>query len=190
MLWLDTTNVSNAEVRQVEFWNSLRESIHEGTFWADRIKQMRDQPIDRLKLAIENLPLPAAFREAAIATRALIRARKKITASFSGELALLYWLAAIESFGVPYSDYLQQPGFNVFQSVPGAVLKSLPFTYDHLGYNQLPLLTKTDTKLLVSLWGEPVTHSTLNKVYRKLWHSYEVVEKQRQLQERINLWSS
>ncbi len=69
-------------------------------------------------------------------------------------------------------------------------MKSLPFTYDRLGYNQLPLLTKADTKWLVSLWGEPASHSTLNKVYRDLWNSYEVAEKQRQLQERIKLWSS
>jgi hypothetical protein len=189
MKWLDTANAEDSQAAQAAFWQQLNADVQSEAFWADRIKQLNDQPIERLRMAIENLPLPAAFREAAIATRALIRARMKRREDHADELALLYWLGAIESFGVPYSEYLQQPGFNVLQSVPGQVIKSLPFTYNQLGYQELGLLNQTDAKWCVSLWGEPQTHTTLNSLHADLWHKYEKAERERQEQERAKLRS-
>jgi len=189
MKWLDTTNAENSQAAQAARWNQLRADLQGEAFWADRIKQFKDQPIQRLRVAIANLPLPAAFREAAVATRALIKARLKRGEDHTDELVLLYWLGAIESFGLQYSEYLKQPGFNVLQFVPGQVIKSLPFTYDQLGYKQLGLLNKTDAKWCTSLWGEPQAHTTLNALHSDLWHEYEEVERQRQERERAELWS-
>lgn len=180
MKWLDTSDTQSSAANQTAFWDKLRADLHAGTFWADRITKLRDQPIERLKLAIENLPLPAAFREAAIATRSVIRERIKNNDDIAEELALLYRLAAVESFGIPYSAYLQQPGFNVLQSIPGDIIKSLPFSYSQLGYKQLSLLNKTDIQWCVARWGEPLNHTTLNKLHSDTWRNFEIEEKLRQ----------
>ena len=142
---------------------------------------LREEPLKRLRLALENLPLPAAFREAAVAVRAIIREKQKAKSEFTEDVVLLYWLAAVESFGLPYSEFLCQPGFNVLESIPGNVIKSLPFSYQDLGYNQLSLLNKTDIKWCVARWGEPNQHTTLNALHNAVWRKYEreLPEKQR-----------
>ena len=189
MNWLDIPDGKSLAVNHVAFWGKLRADLRDGTFWADRITELRNQPVERLKLAIDNLPLPAAFREAAIATKAVIRERIKKNEDFADELALLYWLAAIESFGIPYSEYLQQPGFNVLQSIPVDVIKSLPFSYSQLGYKHLGLLNKTDIKRFVARWGEPLEHTTLNKLHAETWRKFEIEERLRQERQRQALWS-
>ena len=188
MNWLESSDAKSTENRTIDCWKNLRSSLEQGTFWADRITKLRDQPIERLQLAIENLPLPGAFREAAIAMRTLIRSRLKRKENYLDELILLYWVAAIESFAIPYSNFMNQPGFNVMESIPGSVIKSLPFTYQELGYKQLGLLNKTDCKWLVATWGEPAKHTTLNEVHKELWHKYEIELLERQAQKRASLW--
>lgn len=155
------------------FWATHRDNLDVEEFWADRIKKYRGEPVERLRIAVENLPLPAAFREAAVATRALIREKRKLGQDYEEGLTLLYWLAATSSFSVPYSEALQQPGYNVLESIPGAVVKNLPFTYETLGYEKLTLLNKTDIKWLKEAWGETQTHSTLNAMHAELWKKYE-----------------
>ena len=189
MKWLDTRADQDTSANSAAFWAAHRAALQDGSFWADRITRFRDQPIERLKLAIENLPLPAAFREAAIAIRALARERIGRQEDFTDELVLLYWLAAIESFGVPYSHFLGQPGFNVLRSIPGQVIKALPFNYVRLGYKQLGLLNKTDTRWCIARWGEPAVHTTLNELHSDIWHKYENKEQGRQIRQREKLWS-
>nr|BAJ06840.1 putative uncharacterized protein [uncultured bacterium] len=171
--WHKTENDTEAEEFTSDFWTRHREELQAGEFWADRIKSLRGEPVKRLKLALENLPLPASFREAAIATRALIKEKRKNNQNYEEELALLYWLAAINSFSVPYSEVLQEPGYNVIESIPGKKLKELPFTYQELGYEQLELLNKIDTKWLIEAWGNPKAHSTLHKIHNNVWSEYE-----------------
>jgi hypothetical protein len=84
---------------------------------------------------------------------------------------------------------LRQPGFNVLQSVPGQIFKSLPFTYAELGYKNLDLLNKTDVKRIVACWGEPLIHTTLNSIHASTWHKYEIEEGLRQERERRALLS-
>lgn len=149
------------------------ELVHKGTFWADEIKKYRDNPEKRLKIAIENLPLPAAFREAAIALRAKIRSKRKVKINFDSELEMLYLLAVIESFSIPYSRNLETPGYNVMEFTPAEVIKNLPFSYTDLGFEKLELLNKTDKKLLVDCWGKPKKHSTLHKLHYDVWLKFE-----------------
>lgn len=101
--WYKTTSDEEAKARSINFWNRHAADLHAGNFWADRIKQLRGEPLKRLRLALDNVPLPASFREAAIAVRALIREKKKTGEAYEEELALLYGLAAINSFSIPYS---------------------------------------------------------------------------------------
>ena len=81
----------------------LGSDTNTGKFWADRIKDLRGEPARRLGLAFENLPLPGAFREASIATRALIRSKRKAGDEFEEELRLLYWFRGGAS-SCPSSD--------------------------------------------------------------------------------------
>ncbi len=169
---------SNAfvEIDEDEFY-SVRskhfEKIQAGEWWSDKIKKLRDKPHERLQLAIENLPCPAAFRECAIALRALIREKRKQKLELSVQLRMLYQIAAIESLSIPYSEALKEPGFNVMDSIPGGLIFKLPVSYDKLGYKRLELLNKTDAKWMIELWGEPEIHSTFNKLHNKIWAQYE-----------------
>jgi hypothetical protein len=171
--WIDSESDDEAAARARDFWAALGQDLDTGQFWAERIKQYRGDPGKRLRMAIAHLPLPAAFREAAIATRALIREKRQAGEPHEEELTLLYWLAAVRSFMLEYSERLQEPGFNVVEAVPGKIIRSLSFSYSHLGYEQLELLNKTDCKWLVEAWGEPQTHTTLNEIHRDTWREYE-----------------
>lgn len=171
--WHKMTCDSEAEKHAMDFWDRHRKELQVGEFWADRIKKLRNEPIKRLSLALENLPLPASFREGAIAIRALISEKRKAKANYEEELALLYWLAAINSFSVPYSEVLTEPGYNVIESIPGSKLKALYFSYKDLGYEKLGLLNKTDVKWFIEAWGEPKCHSTLHELHIDLWKEYE-----------------
>lgn len=171
--WRKTETSDDTDAFSSEFWSRHREDIASGNFWADRIKKYRSEPAERLRIALENLPLPAAFREAAIAVRSLIRACRKATESYDEQLTFLYWLAAIDSFGVPYSERLQEPGYNVVESIPAKILKGLSFSYTQLGYEKLNLLNKTDVKWLVEKWGQPMCHTTLHDLHMTVWNEYE-----------------
>ena len=172
-LWNHTTTSSETEAFSSAFWSDHQDAIASGQFWADRIKTLRGEPIERLRLAIENLPLPAAFREAAIAVRSLIREARKMESPIHDHLAFLYWLAAVDSFSIPYSEELKEPGYNILESIPAKELKALPFSYTQLGYKYLPLLNKTDVKWLVAQWGEPKSHNTLHQMHIDVWVKYE-----------------
>lgn len=172
MRWLETTK-NNNRLASVSFWEKLKQDVESGSFWADKIKDLYSEPAERLALAMENLPLPGAFKEATIAARALIRQKRKAKDLYLEELELLYWLAAIESFSIPYSKYLKQPGFNVMQSVPGDEIIKMDVHYSKLGYEKLNLLNKTDAKWLVEVWGKPKSHTTMHKLYKSIWQKYE-----------------
>lgn len=171
--WLQTYTDSEAGARSNDFWASMREDVDAGEFWADRIRRYRTDEQMRLQLALKHLPLPAAFREASVALRAFIRVKRKEKQPYEEELAFLYWLAAICSFPIPYSEKLQEPGFNVIESIPGMVIRNLPFEYRVLGYKKLELLNATDKKWIIEVWGEPERHSTLHELHRSVWDTYE-----------------
>jgi hypothetical protein len=171
--WIQTESDFESKISSNKFWANLGKQVHSGEFWAERIKGLKNEPLKRLKLALENLPLPASFRDAAIAIRALIREKRKAKTNYGEELSLLYWLAGINSFLIPYSEKLQEPGFNVIESMPGKIVQSIPFTYSELGYKYLDLLNKTDIKWITDAWGEPENHTTLHELQIEIWNKYE-----------------
>lgn len=189
MSWLASKNDNDTAKNSSLFWEKLKSDLQEGQFWADAIKNYRGEPAKRLSMAMENFPLPGAFKEAAIAIRGLIKEKKKNNESYSNELTMLYWVAAINSLSIPSSSYLQQPGFNVMEAIPGSVINALQFSYYELGYEELKLLNKTDVKLIIKEWGEPKVHSTLNNIYSSLWHEYEKKVKANQEQKLKELLS-
>ena len=151
-------------------FSDLSAQIQSGDFWADR--RFGGDYAGRLKNAMENLPLPAAFRDSLIAVRGIIKAHIKAGNPYANELVLLYWLAALESFSMPHSEKLQSPGFNILISIPWNVITSLEFEYSTLGYQDLSL-KKTDIKWLTTAFGEPISHSSLIVMYRHIWDTHE-----------------
>lgn len=171
--WLSSTRTDDSGARSEQFWSDIRRDAQTGEFWADQARRAKDDSRKRLQIALKMLPLPAAFREAAIAVRTMIREARKDKRSTGRQLELLYWLAAVASFSVPYAARSRQPGFNVLEAGSGAEIAALPFTYDSLGYERLDLLTATDKQAIAAAWGEPASHSTLNELHREVWERYE-----------------
>lgn len=171
--WLSSTRTDDSGSRSEQFWSDIRRDAQAGEFWADQARRAKDDSQKRLQIAMKVLPLPAAFHEAAISVRAMIRDAKKDKRSTGRQLELLYWLAAVSSFSVPYAERSRQPGFNVMEVGSGAEIAALPFNYDSLGYEKLDLLTATDKHAIAVAWGEPGNHSTLNELHRDAWERYE-----------------
>lgn len=169
--WFNTT--SDEEIESDEFWEKFSANVRQGEFWVHEIHRHKNEPYQRLKIALFNLPLPAAFKESAIALRLLIKEKRAKKESFDAELCFLYWLAAVDSFVLPCCKTISMPGFNVIQIIPALKLKKLDFTYQELGYENLTLLNKTDCKWLQEIWGPPITHITLNDLHSDLWDAYE-----------------
>ena len=173
MIWLDITTQAEASMRESRMWGiSLTptedggisghvqgEGLYEGEqFWADAIRQTYDDSAARLAMAKRHLPLPAAFREAALALRATIRAHKKSSADFDAELRELHHWAAVESVA----------NYSELEITPFAEISALDLRPEVLGWNELSLLNQTDRKLMSERWAAPTQHSTGAALYPKI----------------------
>lgn len=100
-----------------DLWERLRTSIAEDKFWAFQARASADEPDTRLRIAVENLPLPGAFREAAVALRRIISHKRKSGAPYDEELQFLYSLAATSSFAseTAYIEELAEPSWNAIE---------------------------------------------------------------------------
>lgn len=110
--WSESENYSEAEEKSKSFWVGLKRKFDDNNSWVERVKSESDDG-KKLVLALKFIPLPQAFQQSAIALRSLIKSKKKESIPYVDELYFLYWLAAIKSFSVPYSQLLGEPGFNV-----------------------------------------------------------------------------
>ena len=172
--WYDSVATDDMRRLSSNFWEGLRSDINSNMFWTERIKLYKDEPDERLKISMDNLPLPGAFKQAAIALRAIIRSKRKEKIDYNDELTMMYWLAAVDSFSIPDSRVCKEPGFNVIESIPGSIIRELPFEYKTLGYTKLPLLNQSDIKWLTEMWGKPKRNSTLHALHKDVWKQYEI----------------
>jgi hypothetical protein len=172
--WFEKLKIASRSDLVMDDYFRLHQEIEDGEFWYDKIKRLRSESIKRLKLAMENLPLPAAFNEAAKAIRALIRESKDEDKVCIEYLNQLYKLACIRSFMLDYAPILKMPGYNVMLSIPGGYLFKLKMDYIEIGLDKLDLLTKTDKKMIFEKWGEVKNHRTMNEMYKELWDRAEI----------------
>lgn len=144
----------------------------EKIFWYDQIHNLKGEPGERLELALKMLPLPAAFREAAIASRAIIRQKRKDKQEHDNLLQGLYMLAALEGFcfATPYIVNIGVPAYSVVELIPRNLLFGLPMPYSEIGYKHIPA-SVTDAKWFVAAWGEPDDHKDPQKYHEKLWQT-------------------
>ena len=172
--WIEKMEISSKKDAVMDNYLELHQSIANGEFWYDKIKKLRADSTKKLELALANLPLPAAFQEAAIALRALIKEAKSKIEDYTSHLRNLYELACVFSFMLNYAPKLEQPGFNMMLEIAGGLLFRLKMDYSEIGVEQLTLLNKTDKKLLVEIYGEPHKHTTMNEVYKEIWDQKEL----------------
>ncbi|EJC80246.1 hypothetical protein Rleg4DRAFT_1866 [Rhizobium leguminosarum bv. trifolii WSM2297] len=172
MLWVETTTDEEARALDRQIWDfSTREepdgtiisqapgpAPENGEFWSDALDRIKDDPDQRYAMARRHLPLPAAWREMAVALRMKIRKARKEKTGYEDLLRELHHLAAMSSYA----------GYGIIQRVPYVRLAGLDLTYDRVGFNQLLLLGATDGKWMRELWGEPSTHSTAAELYEDM----------------------
>ena len=173
MIWLETRNQDDADGRRMAMWGTVVSETPEGglhgqvrgdglyegdRFWADAIKDTYDDPGRRLEMAKRNLPLPAAFREAAIALRAIIRDKRKLGEPFQGELLELHQLAAVASLA-PYDP---------LDITPYAKISELDLSPTRIGWDALSLLNKTDRTLMAEVWCAAGQHVSGEALYPQI----------------------
>ncbi|MDY3305576.1 hypothetical protein [Psychrobacter sanguinis] len=173
MLWFNETqdDVNKRIMSGISL--SLGGTATEDSFWLTELQRNKTNPYKRYQSALKGLPYPAAFREAALGLRAIIREKAKNKQSAEEELTELYKIAVWQSFSMAYSNKAQTSGYSILERIPGSVIANLDYYYQDMGYEKLELINKTDAKRLVELWGEPDGHKTLLEADPKLWMKYE-----------------
>ena len=139
-----------------------------GAEWRDAIKQSKDNPYERLKLALQMLPYTTAFNEAAIALRAILREK---TTNTDAALQLLYLLAAIHSFIALEPE--TPSGDKVAAAISGTAVLALGYNYASLGSEALPLLNLTDKTHMEEVWGPAQQHLRLSDLHPVAWQHYQ-----------------
>ena len=130
--------------------------------WKERCKIFRDkkQFQQALAAAQEAWPQWQSYEQTAITLRSMIKALE------SGEkekmdalLHTLYRNASEASFLYDRAAGQTTPRWQtIAQTTDRLELEKLPFAWQSLGYKELKLLTATDIKSMVKLWGEPDHH--------------------------------
>lgn len=148
-------------------------TIPAGVFWIDDLEPFESAPDRRLALAHKYMPLPAAFQEAAIALRAMIRDPSRQDAEGERLLERLHRTAALENFLLaPIASPDVGSPYNVAASVPRDAWERLPMPYREIGYRRLPLLTLEDSEWLRVAWGEPDCHRSAREYHEAVWNEY------------------
>lgn len=169
MLWTETTTDEEAGSLNEAMWGTVVTEEADGSivgrtngppteggqFWADAISKLKDDPTARLAMARRHFPLPAAWREAALALRAMIRKARKDGVPYEAELRELHRIAAVSSFAA----------YGIIERVPYARIATLDLRYERLGAERLTLLQKTDVKWMRESWGEPEDHTSISELY-------------------------
>lgn len=114
----------------------------------------------------------STFSRAAVTIRKAIREQRKKGQIHDYLLAVLYDLAAIDSFmnAYPFDIETQLPAYHVREKVAEDQWPQiLQYDYQTLGYEKLLLLNATDKSWIKNMWGDPRKHSTLRVLQQKEW---------------------
>jgi hypothetical protein len=122
--------------------------------------------------SLKNLPLPAAFGDVKSNLQKMIKEKHMAQEDTRKLYEMLYGFGVLSSMGIPYSERLEMPGYNVFEIMPGGSLIKLPMPYKEIGYEKLEF-NKSVCKAFQELWGIPDNHITLNEYYPDIWKYYE-----------------
>lgn len=149
-----------------------------------------DEIQERLKNAKKSFPLPAAYRDALICMRKIIRAKKKAKEPYKKELKQLYRFACEYNFfeSYPYLENVGEPSINLAEVIKKTEFSSLKMPYNEIGYKHIPELKKTDIKWLIAEFGEPANHTTVSQYHINYLKKMEGLLKEKRKREREQLW--
>jgi hypothetical protein len=181
MLWVDTKTDSEVEALHASIWNPVFATEEDGSitgrcpgpveeggdFWYDTLQREKADPVRRYEIARRHLPLPAAWREMAIALRAMISLARKSDESYENYLKELHQLASIWSFSDPAPSGRAGTGYRIMELTPYAKFAAFDLQWNRIGCDKLALLNQSDRKLMRYAWGEPDNHSTASQLYRE-----------------------
>ena len=138
-------------------------------FWTDTIKRLKKTGKNREIVAVsrENLPLPEAFNEMAIALRKLIRARRREKEPHNDLLKRLYRAAVWQNFFADIDCGLMEQADTC--RVAGQFIPRIKCDYNLIGYEHLDMLGVNDVKWMVAAWGEPKHHNLARKINLALY---------------------
>ena len=181
MRWIDTTTEDQVVRRDEALWEPVWTPTETGIeghtpgpcedggeFWYETLQRSKDDPRMRYEIAERHLPLPAAWREMAIALRAMIRQARKDGADAELALRKLHGLAALWSFAVE-TDADKGIGYGLFEMTPYSRFAGLDLSWERIGCDELVLLNPTDRKWMRAAWGEPPVHSTAKRLHSELY---------------------
>jgi len=135
--------------------------------WRQSVLEMRKKKQIELALNLckSKFPLYTAYREATLILKSTLQNEGSSQAKIQGILSQLYKTAAIaELIHMKKSAENKRLPYKV-KITDITLLEKIPIDYNKLGYLELPLLTKKDTKVLVSHWGEPRKHDSPRNLY-------------------------
>ena len=139
-------------------------------FWTDTIKRLKKTSQNREIVAVskENLPLPEAFSEMAIALRKQIRGKRKGKEPHNDLLKQLYHAAVWQNFfaDIDACCLLEQADSC---RVAGQSIPRVKCDYNLIGYEHLDMLGVNDVKWMVAAWGEPKHHNMARTINLELY---------------------
>ena len=136
--------------------------------WRQSVLEMRKkkQIEPALHLCKSKFPLYTAYREATLILKSTLQNGDSSQAKIQDILSQLYKTAAVaELIHMKKSDENKHIPDKV-KITDITLLEKIPFDYNKLGYLELPLLSKKDTRVLVSHWGEPRKHDSPRNLYK------------------------
>jgi hypothetical protein len=138
-------------------------------FWTDTIKRLKKTGKNKEVVAVckENLPIPDAFGEMAIALRKQIRDRRKGKERFNDLLRQLYYAAVWQNFFADI-DALCLMDQAKSCKVASQFIPRIKCDYNLIGYEHLDMLGVNDVKWLVEAWGEPKIHRPAREINQEL----------------------
>ena len=168
-LGADLTNqIENKNEITSDFKNKITPHSKNPSNWRQLALEMRkeNQIEQALNLCKSKFPLYTAYKEATLILKSILRNEDLSQAKIQRTLSQLYKIAAIAELVYMKKSAEGKLLNDKFKTVDVTLLHRIPFDYNKLGYLELPLLKKQDTRLLVSHWGEPDKHDSPRKLYK------------------------
>ncbi len=156
----ETTDNQDMPLRHpVSIAQALPESVHEPISWQQKVKALRDEGRFQEALALcgKQYPRMLAFRQTLVTLRSRMKARDDKPAQTLKDIyrtAILARIAKASTETMTESD--------IRMKLP--LLDNPRQYWNEFGYQSLDLLTKTDCKLLIRQWGEPVSHNDISQL--------------------------
>ncbi len=158
---VDTRAPATQHRQAVNVMPEIGQASQQKRSWADEIKSLRDSGYfnEALALSKRQYPKMLAFRQSLITLRARL---KQEPAQSEESLKDLYQTAVLGDLA-----RVSNKGDKTIADIESLAdrLEEPQIIWNTLGYRNLELLTKTDCKLLVQHWGEPLHHDNINNIF-------------------------